>query len=74
LAVGPEYTQVVEELSKVPGFNWVQEELNVSKSFIWRPIKKLITEEPDPTEVIKNLREWILKLSETITINELCKS
>ncbi|RLI44646.1 hypothetical protein DRO69_06925 [Candidatus Bathyarchaeota archaeon] len=66
-AVGPWFAQVVEELSRVPGFNWVREEVHTSKPNTWRPIKKLITEEPDPAEVVKNLREWILKLEEIIT-------
>lgn len=66
-AVGPQFAQVVKELSRVPGFNWVREEVHTSKPNTWRPIQKLITEEPDPTEVVKNLREWILKLEEIIT-------
>lgn len=66
-AVGPRFSQVVEELTRVPGFNWVQEAFHTSKKFIWKPIRKLITEEPDPTQVVKNLREWILKLGMIIT-------
>jgi hypothetical protein len=66
-AVGRRFSQVVEELSSVPGFNWVREEMHTSKPFIWRPIRKLITEESDPTEVVKNLRDWILRLEEHIT-------
>jgi len=66
-AVGSKFPQVMEELSKVPGFNWIREEVDISMPNTWRPIKKLITEEPDPKKVVRYLRQWILELEKLIT-------
>jgi len=57
---------MLTKLSKIPGFQWISERIDLSKPFIWIYIKDAIAEELDYNQIKKDLCKWILELNEAL--------
>jgi hypothetical protein len=64
--LGDRFKKLLEELSKVPGFQWVQDGAH-SKYNIWRLVKNIITIEPVLKDVREGLRRWLLDLDSILS-------
>jgi len=66
-ALGSDKTnEMLTKLSKITGFQWISERIDLSKPFIWIYIKDAIAEEPDYNQTKKGLCKWILELNEAL--------